>query len=217
MNKCVIIANGDTPSKKQIDYLVRIGYKTIICADGGANRAYKADVCPDIIIGDFDSIEERVLNEFKKTSKIIYLKRQNDTDVEKCLKYAIQKKFTDCILTGAAGDRLDHLICNLSVTLKFSDYINIAVLYKSSVLFVCEGTRRFRSYKGETISLFGLEKKTKIETEGLLYPLKNESLQFGKRESLSNKSLGDIVSIKIKYGKAFIIRSLKSFKKYGVV
>ncbi len=74
---------------------------------------------PDVIIGDLDSISAEALKEFKSVSKIIRLKRQNDTDVEKCLKYAISHKYDEALLVGATGNRLDHTFCNLGIVLKF--------------------------------------------------------------------------------------------------
>ena len=54
MKKCIIIANGKSPSKKVVNYFLEKGFNTIICADGGANSAKKLGIIPDFIIGDFD-------------------------------------------------------------------------------------------------------------------------------------------------------------------
>jgi len=90
MKKCIILANGKPPKKSIITFFQRRGYKKLICADGGSNSALHMKLVPDVIIGDFDSISSNALKEFKYVSKIIQIKRQNDTDVEKCLKYAIK-------------------------------------------------------------------------------------------------------------------------------
>ena len=114
------------------------GFSTLFCADGGVNSAYKMELTPDYIIGDLDSADSNVLNHFKSKSKIIKYKRQNDTDVEKCLKYAISKKFEHVILLGGTGDRLDHTFCNLGITLKFYDKIRIDILHEKSYLQILE-------------------------------------------------------------------------------
>ncbi|MCK7517698.1 MAG: hypothetical protein MZV64_08270 [Ignavibacteriales bacterium] len=57
MKKCLIIANGKSPTKKVVEYFYSKGFNTIICADGGANSARKLGIIPDFIIGDLDSAD----------------------------------------------------------------------------------------------------------------------------------------------------------------
>ncbi len=213
MKKAIIIANGDVPKKSEIKYLQKKGYAEIICADGGANSARKLNIIPDYIIGDLDSISKENLKYFNKKASIIKLKRQNDTDVEKALKFLIKKKFTDVILLGATGDRLDHSFCNLGIVIKFFDKINISILHKKSFLRAYSGTIDFPTLKNEVISLYGFDVKTKITSKGLKYPLKNIALPFGQKESTSNVATTNKVSLKITGGIIFIIRDFKTLIK----
>ena len=89
-NRCIILANGKPPAKSVLTFLNTKGYSILICADGGANSARKMNVLPNYIIGDLDSTTKDTLNYFAGKSKIIKIKRQNDTDVEKCIKFAIR-------------------------------------------------------------------------------------------------------------------------------
>ena len=134
MKKCLIIANGKSPAKSVVKYFANKGFSTIICADGGANSAKKIGVVPNFIVGDLDSISESTLKYFRGKTKIIKYKRQNDTDVEKSLKFAINKKFNEVILLGVTGDRLDHTICNLGIVLKFFNKIKISLVSEKSFL-----------------------------------------------------------------------------------
>lgn len=215
MKKCLIFANGKPPRKSVIEYLYKNGYSTLICADGGANYAYKLGLVPDYIIGDLDSIKSDVLKYYQDKTIIIKYSRQNDTDVEKCLKFAIQKKYDEAILLGVTGDRLDHSLCNLGIVLKFLDRINVKIIHEKSVLMAMSGKQEFNTLPGETISLYGFDSKTKITTHGLKYPLHNEPLPFGIRESTSNVALSNKVSLKIKNGTIFIIREYEVLRKNG--
>ncbi len=216
MKKCIIIANGKCPKKSEIKYFVEQGYSTIICADGGANSAMKLKIIPDYIIGDLDSVEESTLKYFKGISQIIQFKRQNDTDVEKCLKFAIKKNFTKAVLLGSTGDRLDHSICNLGIVLKYYDKIKIYLLSGESFLVPVKGKCNFNSSKGELISIYGFDKKTKFTSTGLKYPLKNISLPFGEKESTSNRAVKDKVGLKTNGGVGFVIRYFKMIKNHGL-
>jgi thiamine pyrophosphokinase len=207
--KCIILANGKPPHKNIIKYFQNRGYNTLICADGGANSALKLNLIPDVIIGDMDSISNAAKRKFGKTFKLITIKRQNDTDVEKCLKYAIKHTFTEVLLTGVTGNRLDHTICNLGIVLKFFPQIDISIIAEDSYLKPYKGNVKLKSFKGETISLYGFDKKTKTHSKGLEYPLKNVALPFGEKESTSNTAAKNEVELKIRNGIVFIIRDLK--------
>ena len=216
MKKCLILANGTPPKKSVINYLIRKGYDTLYCADGGANSAYKLKVIPDFIIGDLDSIKSDVKKYYSDKSKIIKYSRQSDTDVEKCLKHVIGKGFRDAILIGGTGDRLDHSFCNLGIVLKFFDKIKIKVVHQSSVLEALKGEVKLNTIPDETISLYGFDRKTKITSKGLKYPLKNISLPFGESESTSNKATSQIVNLKISGGKIFIVRQFEVLRKHDL-
>ncbi len=173
------------------------GYNKLICADGGSNSALKMKLVPDFIIGDLDSISSEALRKFRTTSKIIQLKRQNDTDVEKCLKYAIKEKYNDSLLFGVTGNRLDHTLCNIGIVLKFFNQIKISLIAESSCLRPYTGSVEIKTYPGETISLYGILAKTRITSNGLKYELKNVALPFGVRESTSNVAKKNLVKLKI--------------------
>jgi len=171
MKKALILANGLHPKKTVIEYLQNNGYKTLVCADGGANSAYKLKLIPEFIIGDLDSINPNVKKFYEKKSKIIKYERQNDTDVEKCLKFIIKKNYDEVILLGATGDRLDHSFCNMGIVLKFFNEIKINILHQKSFLNCFTGKVVLNTLKDEIISLYGFDKKTKIKSVGLKYPL----------------------------------------------
>ncbi|MFZ2324725.1 MAG: thiamine diphosphokinase [Ignavibacteriaceae bacterium] len=217
MNKCIIIANGKSPTKKTVQFFYNKGYTTIICADGGANSANEIGVTPDYIIGDLDSIKASTKKYFLKKSTIIKYKRQNDTDVEKCLKFAIKKKFDEVALLGVAGDRLDHTICNLGIVIKFYNKIKILLVAQNSFLIPTDKLLILNSKMGETISIYGFNEKTKITSKGLKYPLKNSSLPFGIRESTSNISTSSKVKLDVSGGIIFVIRDFNILKKYDLI
>ena len=216
MKKCIILANGIPPKKQVYNFLKKSGFETLFCADGGAESALKLKIIPQYIIGDFDSINPETLNYFKNKSVLIKIKRQNDTDVEKCLKTAINKNFEEVILLGAAGSRLDHTFCNLGIVLKFFNRIKIQIVHQKSVLSAYSGDVKFNTIPGEIISVYGFNRRTTITSWGLKYPLKNSPLPFGERESTSNVALKEEIRLKIKGGIAFVIREYEKMKKNGL-
>jgi thiamine pyrophosphokinase len=216
MKKCIILAHGKPPKKKIISFFQRKNHKNLICADGGANSALKMKLVPDVIIGDLDSISSEAFKEFKSVSKIIRLKRQNDTDVEKCLKFALSKKFDEALLVGATGNRLDHTFCNLGIVLKFFHQIEISLIAEDSFLKAYTNNVELKTYPGETISIYGISPRTKITSNGLKYELNNAALPFGFRESTSNIAKKNYVKLKISNGVVFVIRDVQTMMKYDL-
>ena len=213
MKKCLIIGNGKAPEKKTILFLMKKGYDTIICADGGLHHVHKLKMIPHYIIGDFDSVDKRLLESYRDKSNIIQIKRQDDTDIEKCLKYAVKQKFDEAVMLSVTGDRLDHSFCNLGIALKFHDKINVRVISETSLLTVYEKQVSFAAKKGEYISLYAFDSKTKITSQGLKYPLRETQLPFGVRESTSNVAVKEEVKLNIKNGRIFVIRDFETMEK----
>ncbi len=217
MKSCIIIANGDSPKKGIIKYLQTNGATTIIAADGGANSAYKLGIVPNYIIGDFDSIKPKVRKYFSDKSEIIKFKRQDDTDVEKSLKFAIEKGYETVYLLGSTGNRIDHSICNLGIVLKFYNRIRIILLHGKTILHPYSKDVSLQTIPNEVISLYAFNSETKITSEGLKYPLVNTVLRFGVSESTSNVALVNEVKLKISGGIIFVIRNLKVMRKNGLI
>lgn len=217
MKKCIIIANGRSPEKKTINYFLDKGFSTVICADGGANSAMKLGIIPHYIIGDLDSIKKETIKYYKNKVTIKKYKRQNDTDVEKCLKFAIKNGYDEVALLGVTGDRLDHTICNLGIVIKFYQKIKIFLVAEKSILVPTNKFIKLISKAGETISIYAFNKTTKITSKGLKYKLNNTQLPFGERESTSNVSISKEVILNVKGGIIFIIRDFNFVKKYDLI
>ncbi len=217
MKKCIILANGKPPGKSVISFLQKNNYNYLVCADGGANSAKKMNLIPDLIVGDLDSISTSTKKYFTGKSEIIQLKRQNDTDVEKCIKTVRKRGFTEAILCGVTGDRLDHTFCNLGIVIKFFDIVKLKIAAENSVLFPYKGSVQLKTIPGETISIYGFDSKTKITSHGLKYRLNNIPLPFGEKESTSNVALSDKIKLNIKGGIIFLIRDFNLVRKNNLL
>jgi thiamine pyrophosphokinase len=214
--KALIVANGETPSKQVINYLLGKGYTTIIAADGGLLHCKKLGIVPHHIVGDFDSITEADLKKYRRTSTIKHIARQTDTDLEKAIRYSVNLGFKDIAICGATGLRIDHTLGNISLLLRYGSKMQIRVFSKESIIIPVAGVYTFISYAGETISIFAFENRTKISTLGLKYPLDKESLTFGERESVSNEAVDELVSLKVTHGAAILVRDIKVVMKYDI-
>lgn len=217
MKHTIIIGNGEKPKKSIINTLLKFGWDTIYCADGGANHARELGIIPDAIIGDLDSISKENLKYFQNKCRVIRYQRQNDTDIEKCIKYAIKNDSEEIILLSVIGNRLDHSFCNIGIVLKFFDQIRISIIHDNSMLVPHTGKISFNTMPGELISVYGIDRKTKISSKGLKYKLRRDSLPFGIKESTSNAAIGKLVELEILNGVVFVIRQFDSVKSNDLI
>ncbi|MBX2977445.1 MAG: thiamine diphosphokinase [Ignavibacteriaceae bacterium] len=210
--KALLIVNGKKPSKKLLTRLIRNGYSFIACADGGANSLVKMGIIPDIVIGDMDSISIQNIKLLSKKSELIKIPRQSDTDTEKSIKYLIKKKFDEVIIVGSDGDRLDHLLANISLGMKYSSRIKIKLVYGVNIAEFISNEKKSLGKLSETISLFAFD-NVEIITEGLKF--KPKKLMFGATDSISNVISNKNNMIVLSRGKILLVRSLESFLTNG--
>ena len=215
-SKAIIIANGESPSIRVIKYLQRKGFSIIIAADGGLLHCREFKLVPDYIIGDFDSLLVSDLEPYRKSSTIVHIRRQSDTDLEKAIKYAKKTGITELAICGITGLRIDHTLSNISILLRYESKLKLKAYANDSIIIPISGTYSFHSKKGELVSLYAFTKTARISTTGLKYPLLNASLPFGERESTSNRASTETVTIKTAKGNAILIRETKVVMKYDL-
>jgi len=203
----LIICNGEMPSQKILAPLLK--KKTfIICADGGANKARAFNILPHCIIGDLDSITQKTRHYFSSVP-IIHNPDQNSTDLEKALEYLVVNSFSSATIIGATGDRPDHTMANFSILMKYHKKISLQFFDERCTVKIVRKNIRFTAEIGQQISLLPMGKCSGITTEGLKFPLNNETLELGVREGSSNEAVKKIISITLKTGSLllFIIHS----------
>ena len=203
---CIIFLNGDLPRLKVAKgYIKKDTY--ILCADGGSNNISKYKLIPDTVIGDMDSIKPSKLSEFrKKNVEIIKIKEQETTDFEKCLNYCIGKDFEQIYVFGGSSPRADHTLNNYSIMKRYSTRLNITMIDDLFEILLVKNHIKFNYKKDALVSLLALPKATKVKTKGLLYPLNNETLEFGKREGTLNRTIAGTVSVTFDKGALLLFR-----------
>ena len=205
--EALVICNGDVLSLKAIAPLLK-EKPFIVCADGGANRAQKLGIRPDIIIGDLDSISSAT-RKFFSSVETIKVESQYSTDLEKALDYLVTQKYLNAVVVGAMGGRPDHALSNLSILKKYNKRIRLLFSDLSCDIQIVDRRIAFASKIGSVISLLPLGRCEGISTSGLRYSLHNEPLELGVREGTSNTVVSSPVTISVKKGSLalFIVKS----------
>ena len=113
-SRAVIFANGEMENSAAVREII-LPNDTVIAADGGAQYCILLGITPDVLIGDFDSIADAALTEFRQagTQIIQHPARKDFTYLELALQYASSIGAGEILVLGALGARWDQTLANL--------------------------------------------------------------------------------------------------------
>jgi len=200
----LILAGGDEVGKSLIARYIKES-DFVIGADKGAETAYKYNFKIDLVVGDFDSIDQDILKEFK--SKIRrYPIEKDKTDLELAIDIIIEKKYNNIIILNALGSRLDHTMGNLFLLEKFKN-INIKIIDNHSETFlVNEKEVVLKNKNNHILSIVPVSEFIQVKKlTGVKYPLVNKTVNRGSTLCISNIVNDKECLISISVGRAFII------------
>ena len=199
----VIIANGEVSQALRLRKIVRQA-SMVVCANGGTRHALRMGVQPDVVIGDLDSLPVGVRKRLKH-ARFISSPDQNQTDLEKAIRYLLRQKVKRIVIFGATGKRIDQTVANLSLLEKYQGRAHLTFIDPSGTVELVRSSANFRGIPGESFSLLPIGRVEGVTTKGLLYPLVNETLEPGTR-GVSNEVTGRSVEIRVRRGKLLLVK-----------
>lgn len=211
-NRAVIIGAATIINYKKIaSYLNPLQDFFIYCDGGLYHQGELENHCchslkPNLAVGDFDSHPAPQGADYP----IIQLPREkDDTDTWFAVKEAIGRGFTQFLLLGVVGQRLDHSMANLSILLHLhelgfssllvDDYSEMEVVGQKSALVSCDF-----SY----FSLLNIDGTAKnVTITNAHYPLDRAELKASYQYAISNKVLPNkIAKITVESGCLLLTR-----------
>lgn len=198
MDTVVVLAGGpDVPA----DVVLPSG-ATVIAADSGAELAAHVDLA----VGDFDSISAERLAAIEHVER--HAVQKDASDLELAFAAALRLEPARILVVGSAGGRLDHLLGGL-LLLAADAYANVEVDAQlgHAWVHVIRRERLLAGEPGELVSLFAVHGPASgVVTEGLLYPLRGETLEPGSSRGLSNVFTSAEARIGVERGVLLAIR-----------
>lgn len=206
----IILGSGNNIDPK-LFYSENMNIEYVICADGGLNKAELLNISPNIIIGDFDSVNQKVFKKYadKNIEIIKYSSEKNYTDMELSINHAVEKGFKDIILIGASGTRLDHTVANMVLIEKYyKKDINIKILDNNNLIQIVTNNMIIPFRKNYYVSIIPLTENIEgLTLEGFKYPLDNVIVERGSTLCISNEISENVGVIKLNKGNALVFVS----------
>ena len=201
----LVVGNGEPPSRKLFEFLAR-DHGLILCADGGANIVQEYGFAPDYIVGDLDSVDDRFRSQVPPEHLIRVDADDTGTDLQKVLWHAVHLEVKRAMLVGFTGRRTDHTLWNLALLKTFADRMDLRMADDHCDILLIRGSIELSAPAGLKVSLCPLAGAVHgICTDGLRFPLLNESLIPGQRDGISNEVVGEQVSIEVAEGDLLLI------------
>jgi len=206
--KVIIVSGGNPPSKELLTS--EIAEDTfLIAADSGANCLYDYNIEPHLLLGDFDSIDKKVLDYFKMCNCIIdiYPTEKDFTDTEIAVKKALCMKPNEIVFLGCTGSRVDHLLGNIGMLkICLENGVKACIKDKNNNIRLVNTSTTLKGAVGQIFSLqsYG-DEIIGLTIEGAKYPLNNYNLKIGGSITISNEFAQAKVKLKFKAGMLMVI------------
>ena len=214
MSRFIIIGNGEIDDIRFLKKFLRKDY-LIIAADGGYNHIRKLHKKPNYLIGDMDSVRDLPKNS-NSIRLIKYPKSKDRTDTEIAVEFAIKNKASEILLFGMTSlSRIDHSLNNIFLLQNIADKRIINTLFVNKFTRISAVFDYIKIYKknGSSVSLIPLSQKTGIiQTKGLKYKLKNDSLFRNNTRGISNIMVSKEAEIRLNKGILLVIQIIGKLK-----
>ncbi len=214
MKRCLILTGGRLDPAFAGSFLQKEKFNRVIAVDGGLKAAKELGLVPDVIVGDFDSVDPSVLAFYRKTEHIVWEVHQpekDDTDTELALKRAMAMGVGEIVILGATGGRLDHMIGNIQLLYPcLQTGIRASIVDPQNRLYLIDGETLFRrdAVWGKYISFLPLTQEVRgITLKGFKYPLTNKDIRIGTSLCISNELIEEEGRITVSDGVLIAVES----------
>ncbi len=201
--KVIVVANGTVETGEWWQEACE-GATWVVAADGGARNALHLGLTPRVVIGDLDSLEPELQRELAQRGVefISHSPHKDETDTELALLYAAQHGASEIVLLGALGGRLDHALANIFLlAMPQLAAIHVALITPDEIVSLIRDEARFVGKPGDVLSLLPVGGDVRgITTQGLEYPLRDETLPFGLARGISNVLTAPVAEVRLREG-----------------
>lgn len=212
--KFLIVSGGEATDEFVEEVIKKGGFDVILAADSGMDFLYRTGILPDIIVGDFDSVDPKVLDFFREHEHIDICAlnpEKDDTDTEFAIREAIRRGASEITIIGGTGTRLDHVLGNIcllgigleeGVRMELLDAHNRIRMTDHSVVL------KKKEQYGKYLSLVPYaEQVTGVTLTGLKYTLENSIMGGFNSLGISNEIVDEEATIQLTSGRLLVIES----------
>lgn len=204
MSRCVIIGGATIHNYERIRSHLKESDFVVYC-DCGLSHMKALAVKPNLIVGDFDSYKKPDIS-----AEIIELPcEKDDTDTVFAVKEAMKRGYTDFLIVGVVGERLDHTLGNISILLMLDSHgLKGQIVDDYSEMEIVSGKTAFVENRFSYFSLLNISGTAKgVTIRNAKYNLDNAEITCEYQYGISNEVIvGQKAEVSVKDGKLLLIK-----------
>ncbi len=202
--RCVIVGGADINTYGRIKKQLKQTDFFIFC-DCGLRHADRLAVAPSLIVGDFDSYTKPQT----EVETIVLPCEKDDTDTVFAVKEGIKRGYTDFLLIGVVGARLDHTLGNLYI-LQMLDKLGCSakILDDFSEMELVANRTAYIDCAYSFFSLLNITGKAEgVSIKNAKYPLICATITNDYQYGVSNEVIrGKTAEVTVENGKLLLIK-----------
>lgn len=212
--KTVIVSGGKLEEEFVLSVLQDEEISCVIGVDKGMEFLYHHQIMPSYIVGDFDSVDQKIADYYREETKVPireYNPVKDASDTEIAVRLAMTLGCSELLILGATGGRVDHLWANVQslmiplrggIEAKIMDSQNCIRLLDEDIVL-----KRDEAY-GPYFSLFPLGGEVYgFNIIGAKYPLHNHVLTPYDSLCVSNQFEEDEVTVSFTSGTVILMET----------
>lgn len=215
MNKCAIIVSGGTINEKfALAQIEKCKDRLIIGVDKGVEFLYRNGICPDYIVGDFDSLPPEIVRYYVEETNVPVRKFnpvKDASDTEIGVRMALELGCGEMKLLGATGTRLDHVLANIQIlAIPHREGVHAEIIDPNNRIYLIEkeAVLSKKEMYGNYFSVFPLGGCVEnFSIEGAKYPLSNHTLCPYDSLCVSNEAKEEKVKITFPKGTVILMET----------
>lgn len=206
--RVVIFANGSLPDRERARQRLRPD-DILIGADGGTRHLLEMGLWPHAVVGDLDSLPSSLVDALRRRGVPVhaYPREKDETDLELALRHALEYGPQAIRVLGALGERLDQTLANLALlTAPWLEGIDVRLDDGVEEVFLARPEAVVEGRAGETVSLIPWGTPAEgVTTEGLRWPLRDETLYPERTRGISNEMTGPVARVRVRAGLLLVV------------
>ena len=199
----VVFTGGDPPDAHDLRGLADRD-ALVIAADSGLQHAQRHGFAVDVVVGDLDSVDADALAAAEAAGAIVerHPTAKDATDLELALLAARDRGCDDIVVVGGGGGRADHFFAN-ALLLGAPHLAPLAIEARTggATLTVVRHRVELVGAPGDILTLLALGgPAVGVVTDGLRFPLRDETLEPGSTRGVSNELESSIARVSLRDG-----------------
>jgi len=212
MNKAACIITGGTVSERFLaDYVDKHREEILIVVDGALTVTHHLGIQPDYIVGDFDTVDNSLLEHYEKDIILRHPPEKDQTDTELAIETALSAGCRELKLFGATGSRLDHSLGNIFLLQSLLECgIKAEIINENNRLYLKNKSFSLKRNEvwGDYVSLLPLtETVEEVTLTGFKYPVKKLTFYRERTLGISNEITEEEANVEFGKGIFIVVES----------